>query len=49
MVIKLFSCSTQQSMEFIMLINIFKNANNCTFISLINITSESLKARKDYF
>ena len=44
-VIKLFSCSVEQ---FIMLINV-KNANNCwhlSFISLINSTFESKKARQ---
>ena len=47
-VIKLFSCSTELSMKFILLINV-KMATIVgilTFISWINTTSESLKARK---
>ena len=47
-VIKLFSCSTQLSMKFIMLINVKMPTivGILTFISRINTTSESLKARK---
>ena len=40
-IIKLFSCSTQLSMKFILLINV----GILTFISMINSTSERLKAR----
>ena len=46
-VIKLFSCSTQLSTKFILLIN-FKMptfVGILTFISMINMTSERLKAR----
>ena len=45
-VIKLFSCSTQLNMEFILLINIKMptTVGILTFISRINITSESFKA-----
>ena len=45
-VIKLFSCSTQLSMKFIMLINVKMPTivGILTFISIINTTSESLKA-----
>ena len=47
-VIKLFSCSTKLSMKFIMLINVKMPTIGgiLTFISIINATSESLKARK---
>ena len=46
-VIKLFSCSTQLSMKFTMLINIKMPTivGILTFISMTNITSERLKAR----
>ena len=46
-VIKLFSCSTQLSKKFILLINVKMPtiAGILTFISMINTTSESLKAR----
>ena len=46
--IKLFSCSTQLSIKFIMLINIKMPTivGILAFISIINKTSESLKARK---
>ena len=46
--IKLFSCSTQLSMKFIMLINVKMPTivGILTFISMLNETSESLKARK---
>ena len=40
-VIKLFSCSTQLSTKFILLINV----GIITFISMINTTSDRLKAR----
>ena len=47
-VIKLFSCSTQLSTKFIMLINVKMPTivGILTFISMLNATSESLKARK---
>ena len=47
-VIKLFSCSTQLSMKFIMLINVKMptTVGILTFISMINTKSESLEARK---
>ena len=47
-VIKLFSCSTQLSTKFIMLINVKMPTivGILTFISMINTTSESLKASK---
>ena len=47
-VIKLFSCSTQLSTKFILLINVKMPLNNgiLTFISMIDSTSETLKARK---
>ena len=47
-VITLFSCSTQLSIKFVMLINIKMPTivGILTFISLIIKTSESLKARK---
>ena len=47
-VIKLFLCSTQLSMKFIMLINVKMptSVGILSFISMINTTSESLKARK---
>ena len=46
-VIKLFPCSTQQSTKFILLINVKMptNVGILTFISMINTTSERLKAR----
>ena len=46
-VIKLFSCSTQLSMKFIMLISVKMPTmvGIFTFISMINTTSERLKAR----
>ena len=40
-----FSCSTQLSTKFIMLINV-KMPTCVLFISMLNATSESLKARK---
>ena len=50
-VIKLFPCSTQLSMKFILLINVKMPTivGILTFISRINTTSESLKARKSAF
>ena len=44
---KLFSCSTQLSIQFILLINVKMSTIVCilTFISMINTTSERLKAR----
>ena len=47
-VIQLFSCSTQLSIEFIKLINVKMPTivGILTFVSMINETSESLKARK---
>ena len=47
-VIKLFSCSTQLSTKFILLINVKMPTivGILTFISRINTTSESFKARK---
>ena len=46
--IKLFSCSTQLSTKFILLINVKMPTivGILTFISMINATSERLKARK---
>ena len=46
-VIKLFSCSTQLRMKFILLINVKMPTivGILTFISMINTTYESLKAR----
>ena len=46
-VIKLFSCSTQLSIKFILLINVKMPTivGILTFISMINTTSEGLKAR----
>ena len=46
-VIKLFSCSTQLSMKFILLINVKMPTivGILTFISMINTTFERLKAR----
>ena len=46
-VIKLFSCSTQLSTKFILLINVKMQTivGILTFISMINTTSERLKAR----
>ena len=45
---KLFSCSTQLRMKFIILINVKMPTivGILTFISMVNTTSESLKARK---
>ena len=50
-VIKLFSCSTQLSMKFIMLINVKIQTifEILTFMSMINTTSKSLKARNVFF
>ena len=50
-VIKLFSCSTQLNTKFILLINVKMPTiiGNLTFISKVNTTSESLKARKSVF
>ena len=49
-VIKLLPCSTQLSTKFIMLINVKMPTivDILTFNSMINITYESLKARKVY-
>ena len=49
-VIKLFSCSTQLSTKFILLINVKMPTivGILTFISMINTTSEGLKA-KNFF
>ena len=50
-VIKLFlACSTQLSLKFILLINVERPIIVCilTFISRINTTSESFKARKTF-
>ena len=49
-VIKLFSCSTQLSTKFILLINVKMPiiVGILTFISRINTSSESLKARNIY-
>ena len=46
--IKLFSCSTELSMKFIMLINVKMPTivGILMFMSMINTTSEHLKARK---
>ena len=47
-VIKLFSCSTQLSTKFILLINVKMSTivvGILTFISMINTTNEILKAR----
>ena len=48
---KLFSCSTQLSTKFILLINFKMPKLVCilTFISMINTTSEKLKARNFFF
>ena len=50
-VIKRFSCSTQLSTKFIMLVTVKMSTivDILTFISMINTTSESLKARKVFF
>ena len=50
-VIKLFSCSTLLSMKFILLINVKMSTivDILTFISMINTTSERLKARNFLF
>ena len=47
-VLKLFSCSTQLSMKFIMLISVKMPTivGILTFMSMINTTSEHVKARK---
>ena len=49
-VIKLFSCSTQLSMIFVLLMNVKMPAiiGILTFMSMINTTSGSFKARKLY-
>ena len=49
-VIKLFSCSIQLSMKFIMLINVKMPTivGISTFINMINTTSERLKAKHFY-
>ena len=49
--IKLFSCSTQLSMKFILLINVKMPTivGILTFISMINTTLERLKARTSSF
>ena len=47
-VVKLFSPSTQLSVKFIMLINVKTIVGILTFMSMINTTSESFKARKVY-
>ena len=47
-VIKLFSCSTQLSMIFIMLINVKMPTWHFIILSMINTISEGLKAR-DFF
>ena len=48
---KTFSCSTQLSIKFIMLINVkmLTIVGILKFISMVNKTSESLKARSLYF
>ena len=50
-VINLFSCSTELSMEFILLMNIIMPTivGILSYISMINTTSESLKARSLHF
>ena len=50
-VIKLFSCSTQLSTKFILLINVKMSTivGILTFISMINAKSERLKARDFIF
>ena len=47
-VIKLFSCSTQLNIKFIMVINVKMPTIGCilTFISMMNTAIKSLKARK---
>ena len=47
-VIQFFTCSTQMSMKFFLLINIKMPTivGILTFISMINTSSESLKAKK---
>ena len=49
-VIQFFSCSTQLSIKFIMLINVKMPTivGILTFISMINTTYESLKVRKEF-
>ena len=48
---KMFSCSTQQCMKFIMLINVKMPTivGILTFMSSITTTSESLKVRRSLF
>ena len=50
-VIKLFTCSTQLSVKFIMLINVKMPmiVGILTFVSMINTAYESLKARSIFF
>ena len=50
-VIKLFSCSTDLNTKFILLINLKMRTIVCilTFISKINASSESFKARKSFY
>ena len=50
-VMKLFSCSTQLSTKFILLINVKMPTivGILTFISMINISSEILKSRNFFF
>ena len=45
------SCSTQLSLKFVMLINVKMptSVGILTYISMINITSETLKARKNLY
>ena len=46
---KLLSCSTQPSMKIIMVLNVkMTTIGISTFSSIINTTSESLKARNDF-
>ena len=47
-ILKLFSCSTEMSMKFIMLINVEMSriVGILIFMRMINTTSESLNARK---
>ena len=49
-VTKLFSCSTQLSTKFILLINVKMSTivGILTFISMINATSERLKSRNNF-
>ena len=50
-VIKLFSCSTQMSMKFKVLINVKMptNVGILTFMSMINTISELKERKKKYF